>query len=141
MIRLALAAMFFVTAAQAETPKSEVDGTQNLAFCGSQVATLAWFYQGAVEDGSSQLKEQRDQLLGMQSIFIRQVEHNGEETIELFKKMTKASVNDLAGEMLKKREDGAEALARLNTNVRGCVELYFEKVEDDSADPAKSEDN
>ncbi len=141
MIRLALAATLFATAAQAETPKTEADGVQNLAFCGSQVATLAWFYQGAVEDGAPQLKQQRDQLLEMQSIFIRQVEHNGEETIELFKRMTKASVNDLAGEMLKKREHGAEALAHLNTNVRGCVELYFEKVEDDSTDPAKSEDN
>lgn len=141
MIRLALAATLFVTVAQAETPKTEVDGVQNLAFCGSQVATLAWFYQGAVKDGSPQLKQERDHLLQMQSIFIRQVEHNGDETIELFRKMTKASVNDLAGEMLKKREHGAKALADLNTNVRGCVDLYFEKVEDDSADPAKSEDN
>lgn len=132
MIRTILSATLLATAAQAETEaeKLVVDPAQNLAFCGSQVATLAWFYQGAVNDGSPELQGDLDGLLAMQSVFIAQVENDGTETVDLFKRMTKASVNDLVEQMQGGQEKGALALAHVNTNVRGCADLYFEKVEE-----------
>lgn len=139
MIRVILAASLLTTAAFAETPKLETDPSQNLAFCGSQVATLAWFYQGAVNDGSPELQPELDGLLAMQSIFIGQVEGDGEETVGLFKKMTKASVNDLVAQMQSTQEQGAAALAHVNTNVRGCADLYFEEIEEDEDAPASAE--
>lgn len=141
MIRLALAVSLFATVAQAETPKQEDFSTQNLVFCGSQVATLAWFYQGAVNDGSPELQPELDGLLAMQSMFIGQVERGGEETIELFKKMTKASVSELAEQMQGTRDDGARALSDVNINVRGCADLYFEEVEDEDASADKTKEN
>jgi len=137
MIRLAIAASLFVTAAHAETPKEEVYQSRNLAFCGSQVATLAWFYQGVVNDGSPELKPKLDDLLRIQSIFLGQVKHDGEETVAEFQKMTKASVADLIEKMGGTEEEGAVAFSDVNLNVRGCVDLYFEKVEEDSADTPK----
>ena len=129
MIRTILAATLLTsTAALAETKMPDVDPSQNLAFCGSQVATLAWFYQGVVNDGSPELQPELDGLLAMQSIFIGQVETDGDETIDLFKKMTKASVNDLVEQMQGTQEQGALALSHVNTNVRGCADIYFEKI-------------
>lgn len=130
MIRTILAASLFATAAHAETEKPIVDPSQNLAFCGSQVATLAWFYQGVVNDGSPELQPELDGLLAMQSIFIGQVEKDGTETVDLFKKMTKSSVNDLVEQMQGSQNEGALALAHVNTNVRGCAGIYFEKVDE-----------
>ncbi len=129
MIRVFLAAVLLATAARAETKLPEIDPSQNLAFCGSQVATLAWFYQGVVSDGAPELKPELDGLLAMQTIFIGQVERDGDETIDLFKKMTKKSVTDLAEQMQGTQEQGAAALAHVNTNVRGCADIYFEKIE------------
>jgi hypothetical protein len=131
MIRTILAATLFATTAYAEAEKPDVDPSQNLAFCGSQVATLAWFYQGVVNDGSPELQPELDGLLAMQSIFIGQVEEDGEETIDLFKKMTKSSVNDLVEQMQGTQNEGALALAHVNTNVRGCADIYFEKIDED----------
>ncbi len=131
MIRTIIAAALLTvtaTAAQAETDLPDIDPSQNLAFCGSQVATLAWFYQGVVQDGSPELQPELDGLLAMQSIFIGQVEADGEETVDLFKKMTKASVNELVEEMQGTQDRGALALSHVNTNVRGCADIYFEKV-------------
>ena len=139
MIRTILAAtLFAATAAHAETAEPIVDPAQNLAFCGSQVATLAWFYQGVVNDGSPELQPELDGLLAMQSIFIGQVEEEGEDTIDLFKKMTKSSVNDLVEQMQGTQNEGALALAHVNTNVRGCADIYFEKV-DETATEDKTE--
>jgi len=140
MIRIALAATFFATAAQAEAPAAESDATRNLAFCGSQVATLAWFYQGAVNDGSPELQPELDGLLAMQSIFIRQVEQNGDEIIELFKRMPKASVNDLAGRMQGPRDESALALSDVTINVRSCADLYFEKIDEENEVDAGDDD-
>jgi len=141
MIRtLILATAFMTTAAQAETKLPEIDPSQNLAFCGSQVATLAWFYQGVVEDGSPELKPELDGLIAMRSIFIQQVQNDGEETIELFKKMAKASVNDFANQMQGTEEQSAAALAHVNTNVRGCADIYFEKITGEG-EAAKPKDN
>lgn len=129
MIRTTIAAVLLTaTSAQAEIELPDIDPSQNLAFCGSQVATLAWFYKGVVNDGSPELQPELDGLLAMQSIFIGQVEGEGEETIELFKKMTKASVNDLVEQMQGTQEQGALALSHVNTNVRGCADIYFEKI-------------
>jgi len=55
--------------------------------------------------------------------------------------MTKASVTDLADQMQGTQEQGAAALAHVNTNVRGCADLYFEKIEDETGEAAQSEDN
>lgn len=127
-----LAALLATGAAHAETPTQSpaVNLADNLAFCGSQVATLAWFYQGVVNDGNPSVQADLDGLLQMQSIFIRQVEAQGEESIDLFKRMTKKSVDELAVEMQGTQESGALALAHVNTNVRGCADLYFEKIEE-----------
>ena len=130
MIRTILAASFLTTAALAETPTPEVDPSQNLAFCGSQVATLAWFFQGVVGDGSPELQPELDGLLAMQSTFIGQVEDDGAETVNLFKRMTKASINEMVEGMQGTREQGALALSQVNTNVRGCAERYFDNDQD-----------
>jgi len=118
-------------AAQAETEETIEETSRNLAYCGSQVATLAWFYQGVVNDGSPEIQPELDGLLAMQSIFITQVEKDGAETIDLFKAMTKASVNDLVEGMQGDEEQAALALSHVNTNVRGCADVYFEKIENE----------
>jgi len=137
MIRLAFATALLVTAAQAETPNLTTGYSQNLAYCGSQVATLAWFYQGAVNDGSPELQSELDGLLAVQSILLAQVKHDGDETIELFQKMTKASVADLIDQMGGTNDEGALALSDVNINVRGCVDTFFEKPEEDSVESPK----
>lgn len=134
MIRLTLAATLFATTAFAETPASETDHSRSLAFCGSQVATLAWFYQGVVNEGSPELKPELDGLLAMQSMLLYQVEQQGAETIAVFQEMTKDSVADLIEQMGGSKDDGALALSHVNINVRGCREVYFEKIEEDPAD-------
>ncbi len=136
MTRTVLALTLMTTAlltgaAPAETEDAVEETSRNLAYCGSQVSTLAWFYQGVVNDGSPEVQPQLDGLLSMQSIFITQVERAGAETIDLFKAMTKASVNDLVEELQGSQDQAALALSHVNTNVRGCANLYFEKIEDD----------
>lgn len=131
MIRTILAASVLCAGtAHATDEKKEIDPAQNLAFCGSQVATLAWFYKGAVEDGSPELQPELDGLLAMQSIFIGQIEQLGTDTIDLFKRMTKRSINELATDIQGPRDQGALALAHVNTNVRGCADIYFEKIDE-----------
>ena len=115
----------------AETDETVEETSRSLAYCGSQVATLAWFYQGVVNDGSPEVQPELDGLLAMQSIFITQVEKDGADTIDLFKAMTKASVNDLVEGMQGDEEQAALALSHVNTNVRGCADVYFEKIEDE----------
>ncbi len=144
MIRTIIAATLLTTAAQAQSELPEVNPSQNLAFCGSQVATLAWFYEGVVNDGAPELQPELDGLIAMRTVFVGQVQNDGEETIELFKKMAKASVTDLASQMGGTEEQGAAALAHVNANVRGCADIYFEKREDtanEDGEAAKSEDN
>jgi len=137
MIRLVLAASLFVTSAQAETAKIGTGYSHNLAFCGSQVATLAWFYQGAVNEGSPELKSELEGLLALQSMLLTQVKHDGEETIELFQTMTKASVAKLIDQMGGTQDEGALALSNVNINVRGCADTFFERIEDGSAESPK----
>lgn len=138
-----MALLLMTTAAYANGEKSalEIDPAQNLAYCGSQVATLAWFYQGVVNDGNDTAQADLDSLLYMQSVFISQLEKSDEDTIELFKKMTRVSVEELASEMQTTREKGAMALSHVNTNVRGCADIFFEKIEDEDGEDAESQDS
>jgi len=139
MIRLILAATLFATAAHAETAEPETSHARSLAFCGSQVATLAWFYKGVVNEGSSELKPELDGLLAMQSMLLYQVKQQGEETISVFQEMTKESVADLIEQMRGTQDEGALALSHVNINVRGCADLYLEKIEDVPGNAPKSE--
>ena len=137
MIRLILAATLFATAAHAETAEPETGHARSLAFCGSQVATLAWFYKGVVNEGSSELKPELDGLLAMQSMLLYQVKQQGEETISVFQEMTKESVANLIERMGGTQDEGALALSDVKINVRGCRETYFEKIEEDTSDTPK----
>lgn len=125
------AASLFAAPAQAkEVEEASTPPVQDsLAFCGGQVTALAWFYKGLVEEGQSTAQSDLDTLLYLRTEMRAEAIRRGAEHLEQLDARSEEQIDGLTQRIADSEDAGALALAELNTDVRSCVNLLFEKVE------------